>query len=313
MPLTSQPEGFHTLAAPDWVAMAAMKKQLEPLKGQVSGPGARPTFDEMMQHVPAAPGVRYEAATVGGVAGWWCRPAATTAPASAVLYLHGGAYVLGSASAYRNFVSQLVARAQVDFFVADYRLAPEHPFPAAVDDALAAYRGLVALGKHYLALGGDSVGGGLALVVAALATHEVATEPAAVAPRAAVVFSPWTDLALTSASMHTRAAGDFLLPQEALATNAAHYLHGHDAHDVRASPVYGNLAGLPPVQFHVGDAEVLLDDSVRYVDRARAAGVAAELHVWEGMTHVFASSVGTLNAAGQTLDMAGAFLAGQVG
>ena len=293
--------------------MAAMRQQLEPLKGQVSGPGARPMFDEMMRHMPAAPGVRYEAATVGGVAGWWCRPAATTAPASAVLYLHGGAYVLGSASAHRNFVSQLVVRAQVDFFVADYRLAPEHPFPAAVDDALAAYRGLAALGKDCLALGGDSAGGGLALVTAALTTHEAAGQPAAVAPRAAVVFSPWTDLALTSASMHTRAAADFLLTQAALATNAAHYLHGHEAHDARASPVYGNLKGLPPMQVHVGDAEVLLDDSVRYVDRARAAGVAAELYVWEGMTHVFAASADTLVAAGQALDMAGAFLAGQVG
>lgn len=305
---------FHPLAPADRDVMAAMRTRLEPNKGRLlRGPEARPEFDAVKLFTPAFSGVTYEAGTVGGVAGWWCRPATPGAPDQAGLFLHGGAYVLGSAAAFCNLVSQVAGRVGVECFVPDYRLAPEYPFPAAVNDAQAVYQGLVALGKRRIALCGDSAGGGLALVLLALATRAAAGQPGAVVPRAAVVLSPWTDLALASESMQTRAAADFLLTKQALATNADYYLHDHDTHDPLASPVYGDLAGLPPVQVHVGDAEVLLDDSVRYVERARAAGVTAELHVWEGLTHVFPGSVGTLAAAGQALDMAGVFLAAQLG
>ena len=300
---------FHALAAADRDVMDALRTRLEPTKGRLlRGPEARPEFDAVKLFTPAFPGVTYAADTVGGVPGWWCRPATPGAPDQAVLFLHGGAYVLGSAAAFRQLVSQVVGRVGVECFVPDYRLAPEHPFPAAVDDAQAVYQGLVALGKRRIALCGDSAGGGLALVLLALATHAAAGLLGAVVPRATVVLSPWTDLALTSESMQTRAAADFLLTKPALALNAGYYLHGHDAHDPLASPVYGNLTNLPPVQVHVGEAEVLLDDSVRYVARAQAAGVAAELHVWEGLTHVFPGSVGTLLAAGQALDESGTFL-----
>ena len=118
---------------------------------------------------------------------------------------------------------------------------------------------------------------------------------------------------MESASWRTRAEAEFFFTKETLAHAAQSYLQGRDARDPSASPVYGELAGLPPVQVHVGDAEGLLDDSVRYVARARAAGTAAELHVWEGMPHVFASNVGKLEAAGQALDAAGLFLANHLG
>lgn len=300
---------FHPLAPADRDVMAAMRTRLEPNKGRLlRGPEARPEFDAVKLFTPAFPGVTYEAGTVGDVPGWWCRPATPGASDQAVLFLHGGAYVLGSAEAFCNLVSQIAGRVGVECFASDYRLAPEHPFPAAVADAWAVYEGLVALGKRRVALCGDSAGGGLALVLLALATRAAAGQPGAVVPRAAVVLSPWTDLALASESMQTRAEADFLLTKPALATNADYYLHGHDAYDPLASPIYGDLAGLPPVQVHVGDAEVLLDDSVRYAERARAAGATAELHVWEGLTHVFPGSVGTLLAAGQALDLSGEFL-----
>ena len=297
---------------PDHTAMATMRRAAAAAKGSITGPEARQPYDAILERTPTAPGVTFEAATVGGVPGWWCRPVHNRAPASAVLYLHGGAYILGTAYAHRHLVSQLVARSGVDFFSADYRLGPEHPFPAAVSDALAAYQGLVVLGRHQVALAGNSAGGGLALVVAAIATHLAASSPAALPPLAVLAFSPWTDLALASASMQTRAEADPVLTQASLASCAGLYLHGHDAQDPRASPVYGNLAAMPPTQGHVGDAEVLLDDSVRYVEQAQAAGAAASLHVWEGMPHVFVSNVQGFQAASQALDLSGEFLTTQL-
>jgi monoterpene epsilon-lactone hydrolase len=147
----------------DRTVMLGMRKIVAPMKGSVTGPEARTPFDELMEKTPAAPGVTYEAASVGGVAGVWCRPADTPEAAAAILYLHGGAYIVGSALAYQHFVGQIVARTAIAAFVSEYGLAPERPFPAAVDDAQAAYAGLVAQGFTRIALVGDSAGGGLAL------------------------------------------------------------------------------------------------------------------------------------------------------
>jgi epsilon-lactone hydrolase len=134
------------------------------------GPGGRAAFDDPMAKTPVADGVVYEAAVVGGIPGWWCRPG-DAAPETAILYLHGGAYVAGSAQAYRHFAGQIAARAEAAVFVADYGLAPERPFPAAVDDADAAYRGLALAGFSSIALVGDSAGGGLYLISAARMTE----------------------------------------------------------------------------------------------------------------------------------------------
>ena len=298
-------EIFHALTATDRAVMAAMRERLEPNKGRLlRGPDARPDFDAVKQFTPFYPGVTYAADTVGGVAGWWCRPTTSAASDQVLLFLHGGAYVLGTAEAFRPLVSQVVGRVGIACFVPDYRLAPEHAFPAAVEDALAAYQGLVALGKRRLGVVGDSAGGGLGLVLLA----SLVAQAEAVVPRVAVAYSPWTDLALASESMTTQADADFLLTKAALATNAALYLQGHDAHDSLASPVYGDLAGLPPVQVHVGQAEVLLDDARRYAARAQAAGTTAELHVWEALTHVFIGSANTLAGANEALDLSADFL-----
>lgn len=301
----------HPDSVPDRAAMQAMRAEIATHPPIAFVPETRPVFDALMGHTPAPAGVSYEAATVGGIPGWWCRPDGARA-GTAILYLHGGAYVIGSAAAFRHIVGQLAVRARVAAFVPDYRLAPEHPFPAALDDALAAYQGLVASGITTIVLAGDSAGGGLTLVLLALATEAarggVGQNGAGLRPTAAVVFSPWTDLALTGESLDTRAAADPLLRREALDRAARLYAGAHDRHDSRISPVFGPLADLPPVLVHVGEDEVLLDDSRRYVERCVAAGGVAECHVWAGMPHVFPSNVGVLQAAGAALDHAGGFL-----
>jgi acetyl esterase/lipase len=296
----------HSLSEKDRGAVAAMRKEVAPIKGKMSDPSARAPFDEFMEHTPDARGVTYEKSAVGGVSGISCTPQGAR-PGATILYLHGGAYVLGSANAYRHLAGQIAASARAAVFIAEYRLAPEHRFPAALDDARAAYRGLVEGGSRRIAIVGDSAGGGLALALLSIVQSE------GVAPVGAVVLSAWTDLALTGGSLEDRADDDPLLTREMLAKTAATYLDGHDPRDPLASPLYGALAGRPPIQLHVGTSEILLDDTRRYAERARAAGVAAVAHVWEGMTHVFPSSVGTLEAAEKALSLLATFLDERLG
>jgi len=295
---------IHPLAPEDGPGVAAMRQASAPHKGQPMGPEARPMFDEMMAATPAAPGVRFETGMAGGVGGWWCRPADAMAGAR-LLYLHGGGYTLGSAMAFRNLASQLSVRVRADTFVPDYHLAPEHPFPAALDDAVAVHRGLVAEGGRRIVVAGDSAGGGLALSLLVALARDVSV----VQPRAAAVMSPWTDLALTGAIMDSRAEADPIFTREVFAALAGAYAHGRDPMDAGISPLYASLAGLPPIHIEVGDDEQLLDDALRFAERASAAGVDVTAAVWTGMPHVFQSSVGTLDAAGRSLDAMGAFLA----
>ena len=290
----------------DRAAMAAMRAMIALQPPADLSPDGRPAFDDLMEKTPAADGVDYEPATLGGVAGWWCKPAGAVAE-TAILYLHGGAYVAGSAKAYRHFGGQIAARAGARMFVADYRLAPEKPFPAAVDDAEAAYRALARTGAARLAIVGDSAGGGLALVVAAGMTR-AAREGVAPRPTATVALSPWTDLALTGESLLTRAGRDPLLTLATLQAARERYLADRDPRDRLASPLYGDLAGLPPTMIHVGEDEILLDDARRYAGRLEAAGSAGELHIWKGMTHVFPANLALLSAAREATDGVAAFL-----
>ena len=294
---------LHPLAPLDRVAMAKIR---ETLATAPKGLPDRVTFDEIIGHTLPAEGVSFEASQVGGVRGWWCRPKVASTR-SAILYLHGGAYVLGSAQAYRNFVSQIASRARSVAFIPDYPLAPETPFPGAVRDTQAAYRGLVREGITDISLVGDSAGGGLALALLALTTVE-AGEGISVRPKGAVAMSPWTDLALTGESLRTRADTDPLLTKAALVTAATSYLGGHDPRDPEASPLYGNLTDLPPVQLHVGEDEILFDDARRYADNIATAHGVVQLHTWEGMPHVFPTNIGMLHAADVALDAIASFL-----
>jgi epsilon-lactone hydrolase len=297
---------YHHEYPADHAAMQAVRAELRLHRALEFGPEARPVFDELIARTPAALNVSYEAATVGGVPGWWCRPS-DAIEGAAILYLHGGAYILGSAAAYRDFAGQIAARAKAAAFIADYRLAPEHRFPSAVDDAIAAYQGLSADSYSRLALVGDSAGGGLALSLLLLTTAASKTG-SVLQPAAAAVMSPWTDLALTGDSIATRSSADPLITRDALEKAAQLYLGEQDLYDPQASPLYGDLTGLPPVRLHVGEDEILLDDSRRFAERIGIAGGSAQLHVWQGMVHVFPSNLELLQAAREALDDIGEFL-----
>jgi acetyl esterase/lipase len=295
----------------DRLAMVAVRVMLGSAKGSINGPGGRKSFDEIMEHVPAAPEITYEATVIGGVSGWWCRPKDAMVGA-AILYLHGGGYVVGAAHAYQHFVGQVAIRASVAAFVPEYRLAPEHPFPAAVEDAKAAYEGLLAAGLANIALAGDSAGGGLALVLLSWAAAKARAGSSDSAPKGAAVMSAWTDLTLTGESMVTRAEADPLSTPASLAALAGLYLESRDPRDPLASPLYGDLTGLPPVRMHVGEDDVLLDDSVRYGEQLERAGGTCQVHTWQGMPHVFPSNVALLKAAKEALDDVGGFLKEQL-
>lgn len=250
------------------------------------------------------PGTSVDPVDAGGVpAEWVVAPGADSD--RVLLYLHGGAYQIGSPGTHRHMVALLSGAAKARVLSVDYRLAPEHPFPAAVDDAVAAYRWLLAAGtdRGVLALAGDSAGGGLAL--ASLVALRDAGEPM---PAAAVVMSPWTDLALTGESLRTRADVDVLIKPGGMAETAQAYLAGQDPRHPYASPLYADLHGLPPILIHVGDAEVILDDSTRLAARARAHGVAVTLEVWDEMPHVWHAFAGMLPEADQAIERIGSWL-----
>jgi epsilon-lactone hydrolase len=247
-----------------------------------------PTLQEMragFEQMAAAPppDVKCEPVNANGVDAEWI-----TAPGAAadrvVLYLHGGGYILGSVKTHRDLIGRISRAAQARALALNYRLAPEHPFPAAVDDALAGYRCLLdnGLRPSRITIAGDSAGGGL--TVAAL----VAIRDAGLRlPAAGVCMSPWVDLEETGESMTTRAKADPVVQREGLVGMAQAYLAGKDARTPLASPLYADLKGLPPLLIQVGDAETLLDDSTRIAERARAAGIQVKLEVWPEMIHVW--------------------------
>jgi monoterpene epsilon-lactone hydrolase len=300
----------HPLNGGDSVAVAALRSFVAPMKGKVEGTAGRAPFNDIMDRVAVPKGVTFEAATIGGIAGWWAKPAKARKRA-AILHVHGGWFNWGTAQAYRNFAGHIAASAGADAFIPDYRLAPEHPFPAAVRDLEACYGALVDKGTDNIALTGDSAGGGLALVLLSITASEASQ--VSVAPAGAVVFSPITDLALTSESYSTRAEAELYSTKAQAAGLVRSYLGETDSKNPLASPLYGDLSGLPPIRVHVGDDEVLLDDSRRYVEHAVAAGVDAQLDIWMGMPHGFVINVGGFKGAAQALNASGAFLSELLG
>jgi len=290
----------HPVSQEDARAAAGLRAAVAAFKGKLAGTAARAPFDDVMERVAAPADVSFAADTVGGISGWWAKPARPRKGA-AILHVHGGWFNLGTARAYRNFVGHIAASAGADAFIPDYRLAPEHPFPSAVTDVEACYRGLVDKEIKKIAVVGDSAGGNLALVLLSIVKGDIP-------PVGAVAISPVTDLALTGESFETRAEADPYFTKSQAAGFIASYLGRTDATDPLASPLYGDVRGLPPIRAHVGDDEVLLDDSRRYVERAALAGVDAELDVWIGMPHGFVTAVREFEAARQALKAIGAFL-----
>jgi monoterpene epsilon-lactone hydrolase len=296
---------IHPLAPDDASTIAFIRTAAQTQKGARWSIDARQQFDALMEAVSPRDDVTFQSDTVGGVPGLWVHPSSSRSD-EAILHLHGGWFCAGSAKAYRHLVGHIAARAGTRAFVPDYRLAPEHPFPAAIDDVLATYRGMDDSGIRRIAITGDSAGGNLALVLASYVTTNAV--PAKAILVGAAVLSPVTDLTLSGATYETRADADPYFTKQQVAELVHSYLGNADANDPLASPLRGRFSGLPPIRIHVGDDEVLLDDSRRYVERAMAAGVDARLDVWTGMPHGFPAIIGPINASAQALDAIGLFL-----
>ena len=303
---TSNSVVIHPLDPEDAAITAAMRAIARATKGVARGIEARRQFDAFMESIVPREGVTFEADALGGIPGIWVHPANSRSD-EAIVHLHGGWFNFGSAKAYRHLVGHIAARAGARAFIPGYRLAPEHPFPAATDDVLACYRGLAGSGVRRVALTGDSAGGNLALGLASRVTGEAVSTNATLV--GAAVLSSVTDLTLSGATYETRADADPLFTRPQVAELVHSYLGSADAKHPLASPLRSQLAGMPPLRIHVGDDEVLLDDSLRYAERAVTASVDARLDVWMGMPHGFPASIGKLKAAAQALDAVGAFLA----
>jgi epsilon-lactone hydrolase len=289
------------------MASAELAKVLEMIKSVPRDPTAsvermRGAMEKVSEHV--ARDVKCERVSAGGVPAEWIVPP-NAADDRVILYLHGGGYVMGSINTHRAMIARIARASQSKALALDYRMGPEHPFPAAVDDACAAYRWLIA--QEYkpgrIVISGDSAGGGLTL-----ATLLALRDSGAPMPAAAVPISPWTDLEGTGASVQTRAATDPMVDKPGLLRMAKMYAGDHDPKNPLISPLHGDYKGLPPMLIHVGDAEILLDDSTRVAERAKKAGVKVELEAWPEMFHVWHVFAKILPEGQQAIDRIGEYI-----
>jgi acetyl esterase/lipase len=272
-------------------------------KGKLGRPPEeqRAEFDARFANLPLGDDVTLVERTLGGVPALDVRVAGADQD-GVILYLHGGGYVIGSARTGANLAAPLSRRSGVPAVSLEYRLAPEHPFPAGVHDGLAAYRELVE-GGHNVVIAGDSAGGGLALAVLLAARAEGLPQPAGT-----VLFSPWTDTTLTGPSIDARGDYDPLFSRANMVETAELYLGGADPHNELASPVFADLKGLSPLLVQVGSAEVLLDDALRLVARAAEQEVDVSLDVVAGAPHVYQYFAGLMPEADEALDHAATFI-----
>jgi epsilon-lactone hydrolase len=253
---------------------------------------------------PLAEDVLWEAVAEPGARGEWVATAPSD-PASVLLYVHGGLFVAGSPATHRELVARLARASRMLAFVVDYRLAPEHPFPAPLEDVFAAYRWLLGRGvdPRRIAIAGDDAGA--ALLATTVAALRDAGDPL---PSALVALSPWFDLERRSASRRTRRALDPVLRADLLESAAELHLGGADPAGPLASPAAIDYRGFPPMLVQVGTAEMLHDDAVALADRARAAGVAVELEAWTGMVHAWHLYAAMLPEGRRAISRVGAFL-----
>ncbi len=244
-----------------------------------------------------------------GVRGEWIR-APGARQDRAVLYVHGGGFMIGSAAVYRHLVSRLARASGCSVLSLDYRLAPEHPYPAALEDVLDAWRWLTSgrLPSSGVALAGDSAGGNL--VLSLLMRLRGSSQPL---PAAVAVMAPWTDLSVSGDSVRANRSADPLLPAELLRPVANAYLQGADAEAADASPLFGDFAGFPPMLIHVGSTEILLDDALRLERAAQAAGVESRLKIWPRLPHVFQLFSPFVPEGRRSLEELGAFLRDRLG
>lgn len=264
----------------------------------------RAAFEGLGQITPADGRTRSEPGVIAGVRCEYITPD-NAVEGTVILFFHGGGYVIGSLNTHRGLASILAVRAAATLVAVDYRLAPEHPFPAAAQDGLAVYRAMIAGGQSpgTIAIAGDSAGGGLALATLMQARDEGLPMPAA-----AFLMSPFIDLAGTGASVLEKRDVDVIVRPGMIDGMAATFLAGADARNPLASPLYGEFQGLPPILVHVGSYEAILDDSLRLVRKAAVADVAVEVKVWPRLPHVWQLFAGMLDEGHQSLAEAGAFV-----
>ncbi|MCZ6805654.1 MAG: alpha/beta hydrolase [Deltaproteobacteria bacterium] len=251
-----------------------------------------------------SPHAEMERISMGGVRALVARPRGER-PTQAMLYMHGGAYCIGGPSTHKGLVTHLAVAAGASVYVPDYRLAPEHPHPAALEDGLNAYRWMLdhQLSPRRISIAGDSAGGGLALATALAIRDEALPQPAAV-----VLISPWTDMSCNSASRAANAKIDPMIRTSWSKRCAALYLDGRPPDDPACSPLFADHKGLPPMLIQVGTDEVLIDDSTALANRCQAAGVDVTLQVFDDMWHVFQSSVGAMREADEAVAKIANFL-----
>jgi epsilon-lactone hydrolase len=254
-------------------------------------------------------GTAVERVRAGDVPAEWIRPV-TARDGSALLYLHGGGYVIGSTRSHRHLAAAIGRAAGAPVLLPEYRLAPEHPFPAALEDAVAAYRWLLGRGVNArrVVVAGDSAGGGLTIAMLVVLRDRGVPLPAG-----AVCISPWVDLACSGDSYTTKAAVDPIVRQPWVAQMAKAYLAGADLATPLASPLYADLRGLPAILVQVGSDEVLLDDSAGLAARAQVAGVDTRLEVWDGMVHVWHWFLTILDEADRAVTGIGEFARARLG
>lgn len=278
-------------------------------RGSLSLAQRRAAMDRNIEVFPVPAGVSVEGTDLDGLgAEWTIVDGAADAPV--LLYFHGGGYTVGSPLSHRALTARLALAGRTRVLSVDYALAPEAPFPAAVEDGLKSYRWLLGQGHapETIALGGDSAGGGLAM-----ATLLAARDAGLPMPAGAVLISPWTDLTCETPTYDTCADLDPIITKAGIDEHAHAYLGGTDPRHPLASPNFADLSGLPPLFIQVGTDEVLLDDARVLAARAREAGVAAEIEVWPGMIHVWHAFYQMLEEGEAAIEGLGGFLRGRLG
>jgi monoterpene epsilon-lactone hydrolase len=291
------------------MASEQLNKVLEILKSRPASGGRQPTIEQLRsgmekvaERVPSD--VKCESVSAGGVNGEWIIPP-DAVDERAILYLHGGGYIMGSVNTHRATVARIARASKARALALEYRLAPEHPFPAAVDDATNAYRWLLEqkYSPRKIAIAGDSAGGGLTLAVLLALRDQHAPLPACAIP-----ISAWTDMEGTGESMTSGAIKDPMVGFGELAKFAKLYVGNADPKNPLLSPLHGDYRGLPPLLIQVGAAERLLDDSTRVAALAKEAGVKVELEVWDDMIHVWHAFAKLLPEGQQAIDRIGRFV-----
>jgi len=264
----------------------------------------RDAYEVLTAKFKINPSIQFTPVTIKDMAAEWIDPSDAQTD-RIILFLHGGAYCLCSINTHRSMAAHIAEAARARALLIDYRLAPEHPFPAALEDAVGAYHALLDMGvaPASIVVAGDSAGGGLALAL--LISLRDAGAPL---PAAAVCISPWTDLSLSGESMTTNARVDVMLNYQTLKQSAGYYLNGVNANMPLASPLFADLHNLPPLLIQVGTDEIILSDATRVAEKARVAGVDVTLKVWESMQHEWQFAADFVPEGRQAIEHIGVFM-----